>query len=238
LLARGMEQAKKYGAQFVLGTVQTIKKNETGFAVSTKSQEYQSRYVIVATGIDDVTPDIDNIYEFMGETFFHCFDCDGYHMKDKNVGIIGKGDGVARTALAARQMYTERITIFTGTDNKISEAYRQKLAENGTKIIAKNIKHLNGRDGKLESIALEDGAVVEIEMILTDLGYTRNDAFLEGLGLARSETGYIKTDAHYESSVPGVFVIGPLNTGPDQVSVAVGSGAQAAMHVIEADFKF
>jgi len=33
-----------------------------------------------------------------------------------------------------------------------------------------------------------------------------------------------------------LFVVGPLNTGPDQISIAVGEGAKAALHIIGSEY--
>ena len=236
LIDIGLKQAEKYGVEILISTVKNIIKEDI-FSVITYQGTFSSKYVIVASGINDVLPNIDNLFEFLGETFFTCFDCDGYRMTNKNVFIIGNEDSSARTALAIKQTYTNKITICTGKENKISIKYIKKLQEENINIINKNIKHINGDNGTIENIVLDDNSILKCDCILSDLGYERNDSFLQGLNLKRSETGYIKVNSHYESSIKNLFVIGPLNTGPDQVSVAVGQGAIAAIHIIESEFK-
>lgn len=235
LVEGGIKQAQKYGAEVILATVRDVVKDDV-FKVVTSEGIFSSKYLIVASGINDIMPDIDNISDFLGETFFTCFDCDGYRMSGKNAWIIGKGDGVARTALAVRQTYTDKITISTGFPNHISFEYMNRLKKKGIRIVQQNIKHLNGENGVMQSIVLDDGSVHECDCILSDLGYERNDSFLLGLNLKRSRTGYIEVNPSYESSIPGLFVVGPINTGTDQISVAVGEGAVAAMHIIESGF--
>lgn len=237
LIEIGLKQVQKYGVEILISTVKSITKKNV-FNVITSQGNFSSEYVIVASGINDILPDIDNLFEFMGETFFTCFDCDGYRMTDKNLFLIGNGDGVAKTALAVKQTYTDKITIFTSKENKISYKYIKKLEQENIKIINKNIKHLNGDNGIIESVILDDDSTLKCDCIHSDLGYERNDSFLQELYLKRNPTGYIEIDLHYESSLKGLFVIGPLNTGPDQVSVAVGQGVAAAMHIIESGFKF
>lgn len=235
LIELGLKQAKRYGVEVLLSTVKDITKEDV-FKVVTSEGIFSSKYVVVGSGINDVMPDIDNIFEYLGETLFTCFDCDGYRMTGKNVFIVGNGDGVARTALAVRQTYTDKITICTGMESKISFDYTARLRVEGVKILEKSIKHIEGENSTMRSVVLDDGSVFDCDCILSDLGYDRNDSFLLGLDLKRSKTGYVEVDSHYESSVKGLFVIGPLNTGSDQVSVAVGQGAVAAMHIIESEF--
>lgn len=235
LIELGLKQAQRYGIEVILSTVKDVVKEDL-FKVVTAEGVFSSKHVIVASGVNDVLPDIDNVFAFMGETFFTCFDCDGYRMARKNVFIIGKGDGVARTALAVRQTFTDKVTVFTGNDRSMSFDYVARLRKEGVRVINQEIRHLNGENGILESAVLDDGSVLECECILSDLGYERNDSFLSGLNLKRSRKGYIEVDSHCESSIKGLFAVGPLNTGHDQISVAVGQGATAAMHIIESGF--
>jgi thioredoxin reductase (NADPH) len=236
LIELGLKQAQRYGVEVLLATVRNIEKQDV-FKVWTAEGIYSARYVIVASGINDVLPEIDNLYDFMGETFFTCFDCDGYRMTDKNVIILGRGDGSARTALAIKQTYTDRITILAGKDSKISNEYLARMNQEKIKVINKSAVHLNGDSGIVNSAVLDDGSVIECDCVLSELGYERNDSFLLGLDVKRSKPGYIEVDSHYETSIPGLFAIGPVNTGSDQVPVAVGEGAAAAMHIIESEFK-
>ncbi len=60
-----------------------------------------------------------------------------------------------------------------------------------------------------------------------------NDAFLEGLKdrLKRDSTGLkYQTNRHFESSLPGLYIVGPL-AGSDQAIIAAGEGAMAAMDI-------
>jgi len=39
------------------------------------------------------------------------------------------------------------------------------------------------------------------------------------------------TNHNYESSLSGLYIVGPLNTGHDQVVIAAGEGAVAAIDI-------
>jgi len=238
LINKGLKQAERYKVETLVATVIKINKREKLFEVETPAKIVRTQNVIVASGIDDILPDINNMHEFMGETFFTCFDCDGYHMTQKHVCVLGSGDGSARTALAVKQTYAKKVTLCLNRENNISSEYIEKLKHEGITLIQKEAVHLEGEAGKIERVKFEDGSLLRCDCVLSDLGYNRNDSFLSDIVLERSETGYIKVDQRYESSQKGLFVVGPLNTGPDQVTVAVGEGAQAAMYIIEMGFKF
>ena len=64
----------------------------------------------------------------------------------------------------------------------------------------------------------QDGRVIPCEVIMSNFGYKLNDAFLGGLNLKRDAEGFkYVTNKTYESSLSGLYIIGPL-TGNDQVS--------------------
>ena len=69
-------------------------------------------------------------------------------------------------------------------------------------------------------------------MILSDFGFKLNDDFLSELPLERDVKGFkYTTNPHGESSVSGLYIVGPLNTGTDQIVVAAGQGATAAIDI-------
>jgi len=51
LIEIGKKQASKFGAELVQATVSTITKTESGFKVETDNQEYETKHVILATGM-------------------------------------------------------------------------------------------------------------------------------------------------------------------------------------------
>jgi thioredoxin reductase len=52
---------------------------------------------------------------------------------------------------------------------------------------------------------------------------------ISGLELVR--TGKAQVNHHFESSVDGLYIVGPLNTGNDQAVIAAGHGATAAIDI-------
>jgi thioredoxin reductase (NADPH) len=51
LVATGIEQAKKFGAEFVETTVTSVSKTENGVKIVTENGEYEAKHVILATGM-------------------------------------------------------------------------------------------------------------------------------------------------------------------------------------------
>src|SRR5439155_9321758 len=51
--------------------------------VTSENERYQSRTIIISTGLKDVLPNIENISYYYGKSLFHCPYCDGWELRDK-----------------------------------------------------------------------------------------------------------------------------------------------------------
>jgi thioredoxin reductase len=87
-------------------------------------------------------------------------------------------------------------------------------------------------DNKIESLELQDGQKIECEVIMSNFGFKLNDQFLAELDLKRDGREFkYETSRSYESSLHGLYIVGPLNTGNDQAIIAAGQGAVAAIDI-------
>src|SRR5512134_2487028 len=75
----GMEQARNFGVEIIKQEVLSVLRNKGNFEVSTGTNSYAGRYVIVSTGGRENIPEIGNIHKFFARTVVTCIDCDGYH---------------------------------------------------------------------------------------------------------------------------------------------------------------
>ena len=50
--------------------------------VTSKRERYQSKTIIISTGLKDVLPRIDDIHDYYGKSLFHCPHCDGWELRD------------------------------------------------------------------------------------------------------------------------------------------------------------
>jgi len=84
----------------------------------------------------------------------------------------------------------------------------------------------------MEGLELEDGTRVACEAVMASFGIRLNDDFLAGLSLKKDAgNAHYVTSSVYESSLRGLYIVGPLNTGQDQVVIAAGEGATAAIDI-------
>lgn len=228
IIEKGKDQARSFSAEIIQGHVVEVIKRET-FEVHTHTERYRSQFVIAASGVYDILPDLENLYAFFGTSFFTCIDCDGYSTTGKKLVILGDSVEAVNHAFAMKEMYTGDITLIMDAFTLPPE-YDEELTNEGIRFIQGQPVRLIGKE-HLEAIELKDGQHIPCEVIMSTFGYRLNDEFLTGLSLKKNQRGFYITNDHYESSLSGLYIIGPLNTGHDQVVVAAGEGAVAAIEI-------
>ncbi|MDA8077834.1 MAG: NAD(P)/FAD-dependent oxidoreductase [Nitrospiraceae bacterium] len=228
IIERGIEQARGFHVSFEKGLVTAVSKGEY-FEVTADEKVFSGRFVIVSTGGTENLPHVENIHRFLGAGFYTCIDCDGYHTTGKKLVILGNSLKTVHLAFGMKEMYTKDITLILYFLQP-PEHYQEELREEGIVVVNGRPQRIIGEDS-VEGIELQDGRVITCEAIMSNLGYKLNDDFLSGLNLKRDAEGFkYVTGKTYESSLSGLYIVGPL-TGNDQVVIAAGEGAMAAIDI-------
>ncbi|KAF0143767.1 MAG: FAD-dependent pyridine nucleotide-disulfide oxidoreductase [Nitrospirae bacterium] len=229
IIKTGLEQARSFNVKIEKGLVTKVLKKDY-FEIYAGEKKYLSKFAIVSSGVYDNLPGIENLYEFLGISLFTCVDCDGYKTTNKKLVIIGNSIKTVHLAIAMREMFTKDITLILYTD-KAPEEYKEELEdENIPLIIGRPVKIIG--EEKMEAIELQDGRRFECEVIMSHFGFKLNDSFLPGLNLKKDRDGFkYIVSTTYESSLSGLYIVGPLNQGNDQAVIAAGEGAVAAIDI-------
>ena len=229
IVAIGTEQARIFHARIEKGRVTKVLKKDN-FEVYTEKSEFPSKFVIVSSGGYDNLPPIENIFKFLGTSFFTCVDCDGYKTTGKKLVIIGNSISTVRLAFAMKEMFTKDIVLLLYFFDP-PEEYKESLREEGISLQKGRPGRIIGNE-KIEALELQDGRRLECEAVMSDFGLKLNDDFLAELPLKKDGRGFkYVVDHNFESSLDGLYIVGPLNTGHDQAIIAAGEGAVAAIEI-------
>ena len=230
LLDRMREQAEKYGTAFTRGRVTRLDRVDGLFEAEWGEGSARARTVLLATGLRNRRPDMDEELHEEGLArglIRYCPICDGYEVTDRKVGVIGSGaHGVAEAVFL--RSYTADITLIAPDKaHRLAPEDQQKLREHGIATV----------DGPSRGVALhKDCIVVEtaeghhaFDSVYPALGSDMHTELAEQLGIAlSSDTGCIPVDSHQRTNVPGVYAAGDVVLGLDQISHAMGEGGVAA----------
>jgi thioredoxin reductase (NADPH) len=229
IIELGMEQAESFNVRIAKEIVTSVIKKEH-FEVHAGDASFHSKFVIVSSGVQDNFPPIENFHKFLGTSFFTCVDCDGHKTTGKKLVIIGNTINSVRLAFGMRDMYTDDIALILYFYDPPDD-YKEELQHEGIQLIKGEPIRIIG-DEHIEAVELKNGTRIPCESIMSNFGYKLNDKFLKDLNLKRDAKGFkYVVNSTYESSLNGLYIVGPLNTGNDQVVIAAGEGAVAAIDI-------
>lgn len=229
LAKRIKEQAEKFGTEFHYEETTAIIPQDKAFVVKTLNKEYKAKTVILAFGKQPRELGVPGEQEFKGRGVSYCATCDAPFYGGKTVVVVGGGnsalDGAILSSKIAKKIYLVHRSSFTGEQVMIDKV---KKIDNIEIIMPDTIKEIRG-DGKVQSVLLESGKVLEADGVLIEVGYSVDRTLVNDL-LKLNERNQIVTTITQETSVPGIFAAGDLTTTPyKQIVVAAGEGAKAAL---------
>lgn len=229
LLRIGREQLKPYKTvEFQAVGVREIKKNDEQFEVIfNDGATKQSRKILLAFGVKDEFPDIENFAEFWGKTVFHCPFCHGFEVRDQPLAAVGNGEaGVGMVALL--KSWSRDLVLCTNDAAELSDQQRKILAKHNVTVREEKIVRLEGKNGRLESIVFATGGrLARSGMLIRPKQGLRSD-LARRLDCELSESGHIKVFDFNQTSVNGVYAAGDVTSPMQSIAVAVAQGAIAA----------
>lgn len=235
LLARLCTHAQDYGATVVSGRVEEVSGRRGAFVARLEDgRALRARFLVLATGVHDVRPDIPDLERYDGRGLRYCPICDGFEVNGKRLAIFGRGDFVARHALFLTT-FTKDITILMnglGSPDDISPEYRAQLERHGIAAHAARVEEVMGDGPEIRGFRLVDGTTVEVDRAYGAMDIRPRSDLAREMGVVTDEQGFIKVDDRGRTSVDGVYAIGDVvNQDYAQIVIAMGQAAVAAIHI-------
>lgn len=231
LRERGRRQAERFGARIVRGRVASARSVDGRFVVACDDgTPFAGRTLILATGVVDRFPDFDHLQEYVGRSLFWCITCDGHKVCDRSVAIVGQDDKAVTTCLQFLN-FTDRLVFVTNRPHgeaRLSERAREKLGTAGIPLYEGEIVGVEGDDGLMRCIDLEDGQRLDVEFMFSEQGAQPNSELAASLGAKLSRQGYVIVDEEQRTEVPRLYAAGDLTRiFAHQIVTAAHEGATA-----------
>jgi thioredoxin reductase (NADPH) len=230
-LQTAREQVKAYGATYHRDFVTDAYHSDHGDVhLETNGAVYAADNVVLATGFSDVTPDPP--LPPTGRGLHYCLHCDAYMFVDESVYVMGHGDSAAYVAMIMLN-FTDEVDLLTrGATPTWSDDTDRMLTAHPVDVIHEDLAGVQrDDDGWLESFEFEDGTVREYRGGFAMYGSDYNTALATDLGCALNDDGTVVVDDHGETTVEGVYAVGDLIPGHNQIPVAMGQGAKAGLAI-------
>jgi thioredoxin reductase len=213
------------------GRVTSVRKTGDCFEVTLDDgATLRSCRVILATGVVDACPDLDNFDEHYGASAFHCPSCDGYDAADRDVIAYGWDERLVGFAASLLDWATS-VTVLTGGHRFAGdEVCLDVLGRHGIELIDTEATRLVGSRGALEGVELADGRLVPGSLLFFSVAHQPRTELAEQLGCRIDEDGYVDVDGDGRTSIPGVYAAGDLAPGMQLVQVAAAKGTIAGIN--------
>ncbi|MCL2170061.1 MAG: thioredoxin-disulfide reductase [Defluviitaleaceae bacterium] len=239
LVGRMVSQVEKFGVKTVKEAVTEVSLEGDVKVITTSTNVYKSKTVIIATGANPRPIGCPGEAELVGMGVSYCATCDGAFFEDLEIYVVGGGDSAVEEALFLTR-FGRKVTIIHRRDELRAAKYLQEQALAHEKIefmwdsVVTEIKG----DDCVEAMVVENVKTGEKTEVVADPEDGTFGIFVfVGLvpasdlykGVIDMQDGYILTNENMETNVKGVYAAGDIRVKTlRQVVTAAADGAIAA----------
>ncbi len=242
LTTRLMEQAKPFKPHYHFNQMVTSleKRGDNDFVLTTDGAlEFHCKVVVIAAGggsFQPKKPPIPGIETYEGTSVFYSIK-KMEALRGKDVLIVGGGDSALDWTnnlqpIAKSLTLVHRRDEFRAAPDSVKKM--RELVEVGKmQLKIGQVTGLSGADGALSAATLKgaDGAVSEIttNALLPFFGLTMKLGPVADWGLNLTENLIAVDTEKFETSVPGIFAVGDINTYPGKLKLILSGFHEAAL---------
>ena len=235
LAQRLQSQAGRFGAQIVMDAVTRVDFSTTPFTIQTYSATYQARTAIIATGAVPRRLGVPGEAEFFGRGVSACATCDGFFYQGKRVVVAGGGDSAIAEGIFLTKFAAEVFVIHRRDQLRATKIYQERAFANSKirfvwdSVVEEILGEQTVTGVQVRNVKTGETSVIEADGVFVYIGMDPGtELFADQIEL--NEAGYVITDRHQRTNVPGVFAAGDVQDPHyRQIVIAAGTGAIAAM---------
>jgi thioredoxin reductase (NADPH) len=230
------KQAEKFGARILIDEVTEVDfRSGAPFTLKTYGDQIEAEVVIIAVGASPKRLEVPGEEEFIGRGVSFCATCDGFFFREKDVVVVGGGDSALEEGIFLTRFANQVQVIHRRDELRAGETLKKRaLASEKIGFIWDSVIDEILGDKKVEAVKLRNVKTGETKEIPTDgvfifIGHYPNSDLFQGQ-MELDERGYIITNDHMMTSVPGIFAAGEIQDAVfRQIATSVGQGCAAAL---------
>ena len=234
------EQVVDLGVDIEIGEVKSIENGEIK-KVFVDDAVYETKTVIIATGVKHRKLNLEKEEEFIGSGIHFCATCDGPFYKNKVVAVVGGANSAVINAIYLSSLCDKVYLIYRGKDLRCENKLKEKVSnlKNVEILLNSNVTQYLGVD-KLERIVVKDlqcKKEIQVDGLFLSIGMDPETSIK--LNLNKTDNDYYDSVDTLTDSVdtltnlPGIFVAGDCrNKNVRQVTTAVSDGTVAAINAL------
>lgn len=243
LLANLTVQLERYGGAVMSGEIADLRiegglfvgdyvAEATEEAPDPETVQIRAHTVLLATGVADAGLPIESWREAIAFGSLRlCPVCDGFDVMDKRIAVATAETNPVGHALFMRT-FSEDVTLFErGSPSMLDETARQHLAAAGVRLVESPLLSVTLDASMKPVMHTEDGEEHPADVFYPMLGEKARSGLAANLGAQTAHCDKLVVDEHFATSVPGLYAIGDVVVGLNQIAVATGGAARAAVRI-------
>jgi thioredoxin reductase/CRP-like cAMP-binding protein/Fe-S-cluster-containing hydrogenase component 2 len=222
------------GVNLVRAEVRSIKKSGEFFQIQHGNEVTRAKSVILSIGVQGTPRKLGVPGEELPHVVYSLSDPDEF--KGLDILVAGAGDSAIENAVALsknnRVMIMNRSAEFARAKDGNVKLISEAIAEGRIRLFASST--LNKITQRQAFVETPDGEVeVRCDRVIVRAGAVPPRKFLEGCGLQMpaDPAGVPKVDSHYQSNVPGLYLVGAL-IGYPLIKQAMNQGYEVIEHIL------
>jgi thioredoxin reductase len=194
----------------------------------------QARRLLLATGVEDILPEIPGLPERWGQSVVHCPYCHGWERIGLPFAVLGLDDWAVHQATQVRR-FSDDVVLCTNGALTLTDDQWEQLKARDVAVRQEPLARLEGPGTALERIVFTEGDPLERQALFCHAPTRQRSDLAAGLGCRLLPGGSVEVNEMGQTSQPGVYAVGdmaqtPTNPFPaQQVAVAAGDGVMAAI---------
>ncbi len=229
-------QAERFGAELVSDDVVSMDLAGDVKTVSTATDTFSARSVILATGSGYRELGLPNEKELSGRGVSWCATCDGFFFREQHIAVVGGGDSAIEEATFLTRFGSKVSLIHRRDELRASKIMQERaFADPKLEIIWNSeVAAINGTE-RLESVTLRstvDGTEQELAAtgLFIAIGHDPRSELVKGQVELDDEGYVLVSHPSTATNLPGVFACGDLvDHHYRQAVTAAGTGCAAAL---------
>jgi thioredoxin reductase (NADPH) len=237
LMMNMRQQAERFATTIIDDEVLKVDFKKRPFIISTHSETYEGRAVLLCTGASPRKLGIDGEQEFGGRGVSYCATCDGPFFKGEEIAVIGGGDTAIEEATFLTKFGKSVKIIHRRDFLRASKILQEKAFENSKiQFVWNNVVTRITGNKKIESIEVKNlttGKTQNLSVggLFVAIGHEPNTSIFKDQ-LELDDKGYVVLKENTRTSVEGVFAAGDVHDYRYRQAVtAAGFGCMAALDV-------
>lgn len=169
----------------------------------------EAHRLLLATGVEDVLPDIPGLPERWGQGVVHCPYCQGWERAGLTLGVLATDEWAVHEAVHVRR-FSDEVTLYTNGGCDMTADQRDLLEARDVSVRDERLARLDGPGASLDRLVFTDGSTAPCQALFCRPRTRQRSDLPARLGCRLLDDGAVEVNEFGQTTVPGVFAVGDM----------------------------